>query len=432
MKLIIPICLLLSFQETLFAQPKTHNPKNAIRIETKDINNFWQAYDKIQTTKDSAEQYHYLNTFFLEKGSSGLKAIMSVRDYTARSYIDAIHNYPKFWESIRENTLNADAFATEIEQDVLKIKKIFPNLKPATIYFTMGALRTGGTTLDSMILIGSEIALADKRVISSEFPSSLDHLKTYFKSNPIQQVAFSNTHELIHTQQKTTICDNLFGQSLMEGVAEFVAVTGTGKSSTLPAIEYGKKHQQAIRDTFSTQMFNSFMGYWLYSNSENPFENQRDLGYVVGYQICQAYYQKVKNKTAAIEKMILLDYNQPADLAAFVDQSGYFSKPIKNLQQEFDLQRPYVTKIEQFANGDTLVNPGIKEITIHFSKPIDERYRSFELGPLGEKNLLRLVSFKGISEDKQSVSFEINLKPQQHYQLIIGSDLEVKEKKANL
>lgn len=421
MKLIIPIYLLISFHGSLFAQPKADNQKNVIHIETTDIKNFWQAYDKILSTKDSAEQYRYLNSYFLENGSPGLKAIMSVRNYTATSYINAIHNYPKFWESIRSNTLKAETFAKEIEQDVLKIKQVFPKLKPATIYFTMGAFLTGGTTMDSMILIGSEIALADENVVSSELPQSLEHLKTYFKSNPIQQVAFSNTHELIHTQQKTTVCDNLIGQSLMEGVAEFVAVTGTGKSSSLPAMEYGKKNQQAIRDAFSAQLFNSFTGYWLYSNADNPFENQRDLGYVVGYQICQAYYQKEKNKKAAIEKMILLDYNQPADLAAFVDQSGYFSKPMKTLEQAFDLQRPYVTKIEQFANGDSLVNPEINTLTIHFSAPIDERYRNFELGPLGVSNILRLVSYKGMSADKQSASFEIQLKPKQHYQLVVGS-----------
>ncbi|HQR93457.1 MAG: hypothetical protein B7Y69_02840 [Sphingobacteriia bacterium 35-40-8] len=421
MKVIIPICLLLSFHGPLFAQPKVKNQKNAIHIVTTDINNFWQAYDKILSTKDSAEQYGYLNSYFLEKGSPGLKAIMSVRDYTATSYIDAIHNYPKFWKSIKANTLKAETFAKEIEQDALKIKQVFPKLKPATIYFTMGAFLTGGTTMDSMILIGSEIALADEKVVSSELPQSLEHLKTYFKSNPIQQVAFSNTHELIHTQQKTTVCDNLIGQSLMEGVAEFVAVIGTGKSSSHPAIEFGKKNEQAIRDAFSAQLFNSYTGYWLYSNATNPFNNQRDLGYVVGYQICQAYYQKEKNKKAAIEKMILLDYNQPADLAAFVDQSGYFSKSMKTLQQEFDLQRPYVTKIEQFANGDSMVSPDIKEITLHFSAPIDERYRSFELGPLGEKNSLRLVSYKGMSADKKSVRFEIQLKPKQRYQIIVGS-----------
>ena len=29
-----------------------------------DIQNYWNAYDKIKTTKDSAQQYYYLNSFF--------------------------------------------------------------------------------------------------------------------------------------------------------------------------------------------------------------------------------------------------------------------------------------------------------------------------------------------------------------------------------
>jgi hypothetical protein len=50
------------------------------------------AYDKISSTKDSSLQYDYLNKLFLEKGSPGLKAIMQARDYTAKSYVDAINN----------------------------------------------------------------------------------------------------------------------------------------------------------------------------------------------------------------------------------------------------------------------------------------------------------------------------------------------------
>jgi len=51
---------------------------------------------------------------------------------------------------------------------------------------------------------------------------------------------------------------------------------------------------------------------------------------------------------------------------------------------------------------------------------LDKRYRNFELGPLGESNLIRLKNFIGFSDDGRSSTFDIELKPNQRYQLIVG------------
>jgi hypothetical protein len=55
--------------------------------------------DKITETKDSVQRYDYLNTLFIDPGTPGLKAVMKARAYTAKSYIDAINQYPEFWNS---------------------------------------------------------------------------------------------------------------------------------------------------------------------------------------------------------------------------------------------------------------------------------------------------------------------------------------------
>jgi hypothetical protein len=399
---------------------------NSLNFIVYDIDNFWTAYDKIHGTKDSALQYQYINKLFIEKGSPGLKAIMQARNYSDKSYIDAINNYPLFWNSIRANTLKATGFAADIEADINKIKKIYPGLKPAKIYFTIGALRTGGTTLNGMVLIGSEIALADKSTVTSEFPNTFAHLRPHFDTEPIKDIVLLNVHEYVHTQQKATIIDNLLGQSIMEGVAEFVAVKGTGKPSTTPAVTYGYANNDRIREVFSKQMFNPFTGYWLYSNAPNEF-NVRDLGYYVGYAICEKYYEKAADKKQAVKQMIELDYNDQVAVAQFVDKAGWLEKPVDEFRKQFEHDRPTVTGITQFQNGDSSVSPRLTEITIEFSKPMDERYRSFEFGPLGEQHLLRFKKFKQFSADGKSVTFEIELKPSQHYQIIVGSGFRSKE-----
>ncbi|RKR82124.1 putative Zn-dependent protease DUF2268 [Mucilaginibacter gracilis] len=393
--------------------------KQEIRLFTSDITNFWNAYDHITVTKDSARQYAYMDSLFLKKATPGLKALMQVREYTAKSYIDAINNYPMFWRSVRPNTLKADGFAKVIDQGIARFKKLYPELKPAKIYFTIGALRTGGTTLDSLVLIGAEVALGDKQTVTTEFPRSLSHLRTYFDSEPMKSMAFNNIHEYVHTQQKTTVANTLLGQSVLEGVAEFLAVQVSGQASPTPAVAYGKRNDVRIRQAFAAQLFNPFTGFWLYSNQENEF-HVRDLGYYVGYAICEKYYEKAADKKQAIREMIRLDYNDEAALSRFVEQSGYFDESMQSIKKRFETSRPAVVAIGPFSNGSSQVAPSTTKLTVTFSEAMDEKSRNFDLGPLGEDNLMRVKKILGYAEDGRSLSFEVELKPDRHYQLLLG------------
>lgn len=414
-----------AFVLSLLLSPGSYAQKRN-NIVTADIDNFWRAYDKVRTTADSAQQVAYLDELFISKGSPGLKAMMKLKGYTSKSYTDLINKYPAYWNSIRENTLKVKKFSKDIAVNVGKLKKLYPDLKPATIYFTIGALRSGGTTVDSMILIGSEIALADRNTVTTEFTKGLENLRTYFKSDPINIVVFTNIHEYIHTQQKTTDAATLLGQSLLEGVAEFVAVKATAIQSTLPSILYGKEHEEQVRQAFAWEMFNPFTGFWLYSDARNKF-NVRDLGYYVGYAICEKYYNQSDDKSAAIREMIELDYNNEDALSAFVDKSRYFDKPVQLLKSEYERSRPVVVAIKPFGNNSQNVDPATTQLTIEFSAPMDDGYRSFGLGPLGEKSIFKLKRVIGYSDDRRSLTLEIELEPGRHYQKTVNAYFRSKE-----
>ncbi len=393
----------------------TSAQKQFANIYTTDIDNFWQAYDRIATTKDSAQQYQYLHQFFLDKGTPGLKAMMKVRDYTAKEYVDAINRYPRFWQSIRPNMLKAKQFSADIAANVQKLKVLYPALKPAPVYFTVGVFRSGGTTLDGMVLIGSESTLTDEHTIMDEFPANFNTVQ-FAKTNPINNVVFTNVHEYVHTQQKTTTADNLLGQCVLEGVAEFLAEKATGKISQLPAISYGKTHAERIRQVFAGQLFNATEGFWLYSNMSNQF-NMRDLGYYVGHAICEKYYNRASDKKQAIKEMIELDCNDQAALSRFVDQSHYFTRPVEELKDAYEKLRPTVVSMAPFNNHATQVSPAITQLTLIFSRPMNKRGRGFELGSLGMNSLLKIKRFVSFSEDGRSATFEVELKPNQHYQV---------------
>ncbi len=398
----------------LFINCQPQKTSNAV-INT-DIANFWNAYDSIITTTDSTLQYQYLQQLFLEKGTPGLKAFMERKRYTPASYIQAINSYPKFWASVRKNTFKTDRFAAEIENEIGKLKSLYPDLEPAKIYFTIGALMSGGTTLDSFVLIGSEIAMADSSAVTEEFPDWLKgSLRPFFDSNPIHDVVLLNIHEYVHTQQRPQGGYDLLSQCLYEGVAEFVSVKSTGQPSTTPAIAYGKANEDRIKERFAQELFSPNFDYWLYNSFNNEFE-MRDLGYYVGYAICEKRYEQANDKQQAIKEMIELDYGDAEAVEEYVEHSVYFSIPLEELKATYQKNRPEVTGIKEFDNGSQMVDPSITQLTIQFSKPMNDQIGRFEFGPLGEAYGLPLRGFAGSSEDGTAFTYNVELEPGKRYQ----------------
>ena len=411
-KLVLSIVIISSF----FFACQSESEDNGLTFHAQDINNFWEAYDKIQTTNDSLEQMAHLENLFLKPASKGQKAMIEARNYTPEQYLSAIKAYPKFWASIRENTLRNAEFSTEINEGVNQLKKLYPSLKPSTIYYTMGCFRSPGTTTDHMILIGSEFAFEDLNTDVSEFPESMSHLGDYHKTNPIKNLVFLNLHEYIHTQQKEMV-HNLLSLSIYEGVAEFVA-NKTMPPSPNPCISYGRKHKETVRKKFEKDMFTNWKrGDWLWNDKNNDF-GESDMAYFVGYDMCERYYNAAEDKKAAIHKLINLDFHNEEEIEAFVNGTKYLSAPLENLYQNFEAARPTVIEIKEFKNSSENVSPSTKTITLVFSEALDTRYSSTGLGPLGRAHFPK-VSSREFSEDGMSFTYEVDLEPNKKYQLLL-------------
>lgn len=414
------LCVSLCFLLTLFGCAN-EQPLKSEHIINSDIDNFWVAYDSITATNDTVKQWEHLNQLYLSKASLGLKSMIQARNYTAKEYVQTINEYPQFWKAIRENTGKAKAMSTELEVGIEKLKTLYPELKLAKIYFVIGALRSNGTTLDSMVLIGSELAFANSSTPSVEFPEYLSHLSSFFESEPSENIVFLNLHEYVHTQQKTTIGENLLAQTLLEGVAEFVAEKALGSPSPNPQINFGRENDARIKAAFEKEMFSPHVYNWIWNSPNNPF-GVRDLAYYVGYQICENYYTAAADKQAAISEMIELDYNDEQELVAFVEQSGYFKKPMDTYKTAFEESRPTVLNLGTLENNSENVAVNIQELIIHFSQPMDTNARNFQLGSLGEDYVLRIEAYQGFSEDQKSVRFKIApLSPTTQYQIVVGS-----------
>jgi len=396
-------------------------------VITTDVTNFWTAYDKITSTQDSILQLKYLDSLYFQNGTVGLEGIRQARNYTPQDYINSINSYPKFWNSIRENTLEVDKISSKLEDGIDKLKELYPELKPAKIYFTIGSFRTGGTTIDSLVLIGSEISMADSTTETSEFPESLSHLKSHFKTNPKNHLVFLNVHEYVHTQQNPRVF-NILSLVLYEGVAEFVATKALGISSPNPQIKFGKGNANRIREVFEIEMFYRNNLYkWLDGSAPNEF-GMRDLGYYVGFQICENYYNQAENKAEAIKTMIELDYANEVVIEDFIKKANYFSAPLEELYKTFESKRPTVIGIKQFANNSQNVSSKINEITIEFSEPLNGQNTGVDFGNLGQDAFPKgTLTGRFWVEDRKSWTIPVDLEMNKKYQILISNNFRTED-----
>ena len=389
---------------------------------SQDVENFWVAYDRIVAAKDSNEQYALLKNLYLDRGTEGLKSLMEVRNYTAKDFIYSINQYPRFWASLRNNTQQLKRLYPVIDAQVQKLKAAYPVLQPATIYFSVGAFRTNGTIQGRKILIGSELSLADSSTVIDELPA---WRQPYYKTqHPVKELPLLCVHEYVHTQQKEP-ADNLLSYCLYEGAAEFISCKVTGIPSYAPAIEFGKANQQRVVKQFTADLFIMSNVYnWLWGENSNDLKI-RDLGYYIGYEICERYYNRSADKTKAIKELIELDYTNDEAIERIVDATQLLLRPLDSLYSDYEQSRPTVVKMTPFENGSQSVKPGLTKITVHFSAPLLRYNTGIDYGPLGEEYFPKLQLERVFSNDGTAWTFEADLQPNRHYQILISNNFRM-------
>ena len=294
--------------------------KATTKIFTSDINNFWKAYDSVLKVTDTTVQKDIIQALYLDKATAGLKNFMMLRQHSASRHLRNIQRFPKFWTSVRPKTMDIENHRQEIEKMMGDFQLRYPKFRQPDIYFTIGCLNSGGTTSSDRVLIGAEIAAADKSVDASELG---DWLQSVFKAQ--QDIVYLTTHETVHTQQKGYGGENLLSRCLREGAADFIASLLMGKPLTSPYITYGIANERKIWERFKMEMDGTNAKNWLYNGNEAKDE-PADLGYFMGYTICKSFYDNAADKQKAFIDIVNLNYQNKADIDTFFAGSKYAGK----------------------------------------------------------------------------------------------------------
>ncbi|MEO0573366.1 MAG: DUF2268 domain-containing putative Zn-dependent protease [Bacteroidota bacterium] len=287
---ILLIALLFSLMTLSSQENFSSDPLNA-QFVTQDFDNFWKAFDQLDTSDTNPfEEY-------LDNASPGL---LPFRDYlTADLFVQSIKERKAEYLKKRDVLKDLPSCKKRIQAVYAAMKYWNPNATFPPVYFAMGVFTSGGTASENGLLIGSELL---------ENLNSLDGLIA---------------HEFIHFQQVTEGPNTLLQQTIKEGSADFIGELVSGLLLSKEQKKYGEVHEDELCKEFIKTMYTQNMGDWLYTN-DTKNGKPKDMGYWMGYQIVEAYFNKQEDKKQAIHNILNLK-----DSEAFLKESGYLDPYLK-------------------------------------------------------------------------------------------------------
>ncbi len=282
------------------------------RLITSDIDNFWRAFDLARDVTGE-ERIRIFATEYLDKGTKGLEDFIRMRIENPEALVKAIDHHPGYYRSVRESTLRIAEMTDEIRSYFLRLNHLYPDSVFPDVFFVIGRMRTGGTTSDNGLLIGAEMYGRTRE-------TPLEELGDWHKQvlKPVEDIPFIVMHELIHCQQRFPNGEmTLLRKSIDEGSADFLGELVAGIHINEHIHEYGNLHERELWIDFREKMNGNDHSDWLY-NADKAKGRPADLGYFIGYKICESYYHLTSDKSQAVRNMLIID-----DFEQFLQASGY-------------------------------------------------------------------------------------------------------------
>lgn len=279
-----------------------------VKSHYSDLDHFLNAWKMIQ---DGSDLERTLKREYLDKASPGLRNYLEDVGLGLPDYVGRFEKYRPSFATLPDLPSLLVSQEQVIRDTLQKMKSLFPNPVFLPIYYIVGV--TGGLHAEP-----SEVGI---RLAFSRAPDP-DHLNN---------LRLTVLHELIHVQQFVAIGpdeyhsiyedkQSLLAVSVREGVAEYLTHLLTGEYSKKDVYTYIKKDEKAIWEHFQGDMNNREFGDWLFSPPSDP-DQPRDLGYIMGALIVEAYYANAEDKKKAIIEILGV-----TDYKGFLEKSRYSEK----------------------------------------------------------------------------------------------------------
>ncbi len=293
-----------------------------VKLVSTDIDNFWEAHEAFTENPNKADEI--FRTLYFDKASIGLLDYYVSKIGSVESFVTNQKKKPEFYKAIKENTLKIDIYKKEIKDHLVKLKDLYPAASFPNIYFVIGKFNSAGTASDNGLLIGVDQISKSADIPTTELNLWEKNVYSESKNIPIIVV-----HELIHFLQDNMMKDtSLLSNAVQEGMADYIAYLCTGENLSKRQHDFAKNQELKIWEEFTKEMDLNKSENWIANGDQESDTKPADLGYYIGFKICEAYYEEAKDKKAAIAEMLsITDYHD------FLNKSKYDSK-VRKLSAE--------------------------------------------------------------------------------------------------
>ena len=289
------------------------DPRHA-QLVTSDIALFWRAYDL--AAKDPAQAEQIYQREYFAKGSVGLQDYFQSKIETVAQFVQNQQQKPDFYRAVRPNLLQIASMTPQIQAGFLKLRELYPAARFPNVYFVVGCWNSGGTSSSNGLLIG-----ADMHCRTPSVP--LGELSLWERNNfkNLEGLSALVAHEHIHYIQQKGNDPSLLRGAIDEGMADFLAELTSGHNPNDRLQAYGQAHEKQIWENFTREMAGPKWHNWIGNADQETADKPADLGYFVGYRICQSYYEEMPDKKQAIHDILNI-----SDYPAFLAKSRYVEK----------------------------------------------------------------------------------------------------------
>lgn len=281
---------------------KGHKTSETVNMYFDDVDNFWEAYDVTKAAKSHDERTSIVQDLYLNKASKGLKLLVEKHKLTAADYATYMKD-TVFFNSIRSTTLAAKKDTSEIREHLRSFETLYPEARFDDIYFVIGQFNSAGTVIDSSMIIQLEKNAKGKNT-KSAFLFTDEQLKNLNHHSSLIPLI---VHEQVHINQKNINTKTLLSKSICEGAADFLMYLQTKRfpSSVKETYAYGEANETMLWAKFQTDLdisYGMIKKDWFYNYDRNDMPP--DLGYFMGFKICEKFYNEAHNKVEAIKFML--------------------------------------------------------------------------------------------------------------------------------
>jgi hypothetical protein len=307
------ICTLLPF----LADGSGHSDPAAVAIVTSDIDNFWHAFTDAERARDPSLTY---GIEYFARGTVGLWGFIPSRLQSPDHLRNIVAKNRPYYLAARPAMLRIASERPAILADLRRYKKAYPKAVFPNVYFVVGALNSGGTSVPAVgLVLGAEMFSVPPNI--DAIPMGRFNKQILHGIDRIPPVV---VHELTHFNQHDADPKALLDSALIEGSADFVSQLVDGNNVDSSQWTFGCAHEAELWTAFSAQMQSAdekVVTAWLYSYDPGPIGAPPFIGYWLGSRIVQTYYDRRPDKEVALDAILHL-----TDYRAFLRASGYPAK----------------------------------------------------------------------------------------------------------